>query len=97
MSSKDGFRVRIDRLCPGGIKKDNAKIDLLLKEIAPNNELRKWYSHDPDKWKEFKSKYFKGLDGKKDLINELIKKAVKQKLTLLYSSKEECLNNAVIL
>lgn len=46
----DGFRILVDRLWPRGISKENAKIDLWLKEIAPSNELRKWFSHDPKKW-----------------------------------------------
>lgn len=91
----DGYRVLVDRLWPRGIKEDDAKIDLWLKEIAPSNELRKWYSHDPKKWKVFKSKYFKELDGKQELVDLLIKNAKKKKITLLYSSKEERLNNAV--
>lgn len=97
VSSKDGLRVLVDRLWPRGIKKDGVSINLWLKEIAPSNELRKWYSHDPGKWMEFKSKYFKELDGKKNQTEDLIKKTEKQKLTLLYSSKEDRLNNAAAL
>jgi len=97
VNPKDGFRVLVDRLWPRGIKKDDAKIDLWLKEIAPSAELRKWYSHDPEKWKEFKMKYFEELDKKKHLLEELICTVKKQKLTLLYSSKEERLNNAAAL
>lgn len=97
VSPRDGFRVLVDRLWPRGIKKENAKIDLWLKEIAPSNELRKWYSHDPEKWKEFKSKCFKELDRKKDLVDLLIRNAKKEKIILLYSSKEQQLNNAAAL
>ncbi|MDO8548771.1 MAG: DUF488 domain-containing protein [Ignavibacteria bacterium] len=96
-SPRDGYRVLVDRLWPRGSKKEDASINLWLREIAPGNELRKWFSHDPEKWKEFRSKYFKELDNKKELVDVLIKNAKKQKLTLLFSSKEERFNNAAAL
>ena len=74
----DGYRVLVDRFWPRGIKKDSRSIDLWLKEIAPSNELRKWYSHDPEKWKEYISKYFKELDNKKELVDLLIRNAKKK-------------------
>ncbi len=97
-SIDDGFRILVDRLWARGLKKENAKIDLWLKEIAPSNELRKWYSHDPTKWNSFKEKYKAELKGKEELLDQ-IKKLKKDKgtLTLLYSSKELKLNNAVAL
>ncbi|HLG33194.1 MAG TPA: DUF488 family protein [Ignavibacteriaceae bacterium] len=94
---QDGCRVLVDRIWPRGIKKDDASINLWLKEIAPSTELRKWYSHDPEKWKKFKTKFFKELDERKELVEVLIKNAKKQKLTLLYSAKEERFNNAAAL
>jgi uncharacterized protein YeaO (DUF488 family) len=57
VSADDGKRILVDRLWPRGINKEKAHIDEWLKEIAPSNELRKWYSHDPAKWPEFKKKY----------------------------------------
>jgi len=94
----DGYRILIDRLWARGLKKEKAKIDLWLKEIAPSNELRKWYVHDPTKWNSFKEKYKVELKGKEKLLDQ-IKKLEKEKgtLTLLYSSKEPRLNNAVAL
>src|SRR3990170_480838 len=85
----DGFRILVDRLWPRGLSKEKAKIDLWLKEIAPSDQLRKWYGHEPQKWDEFKQKYFKELENKKDLINEIIKKVNDGNVTLLFSSKEE--------
>ncbi|MFA7141752.1 MAG: DUF488 family protein, partial [Candidatus Paceibacterota bacterium] len=55
----DGFRVLVDRLWPRGVSKEEAKLGLWLKEIAPSNDLREWFHHDPKKWKEFKEKYKK--------------------------------------
>jgi uncharacterized protein YeaO (DUF488 family) len=93
----DGIRILVDRLWPRGLTKEKAKVDLWLKEIAPSNELRKWYAHDPKKWAEFRKKYFKELDVKKELANQIIQKTREGDITLLYSSKEEKINNAVAL
>ncbi len=93
----DGIRILVDRLWPRGLSKEKAKVDLWLKEIAPSNELRKWYAHDPKKWAEFKKKYFKDLDMKRELVNQIVQKMNEGNVTLLYSSKEEKINNAVAL
>ncbi|HEY5406879.1 MAG TPA: DUF488 family protein [Ginsengibacter sp.] len=53
----DCFRILVDRLWPRGIKKEDAKIDVWLKEIAPSSSLRKWFNHDAEKWNEFIKKY----------------------------------------
>lgn len=89
----DGFRILVDRLWPRGISKENAKIGLWLKDIAPSDGLRKWFAHDPAKWAVFKQKYFSELINKKTLISE-IKKRMKSGVTLLYAAKDEQHNNA---
>lgn len=58
-SETDGYRILVDRLCPRSVTKKKAKIDLWLKDIAPSDILRIWFSHDPKKWQEFKSRYLK--------------------------------------
>lgn len=93
---KDGVRILIDRLWPRGMKKENAHIDEWMKELAPSNDLRKWFGHDPGKWKEFKKKYFSELNKNKELCRELINKN-KKNLTLLYAAKDEEHNNAAAL
>ena len=93
----DGIRILVDRLWPRGLSKEKAKVDLWLKEIAPSNELRKWYGHDPKKWAEFRKKYFKDLDTKRELVNQIVQQMKEGDVTLLYSSKEEKINNAVAL
>ena len=97
VSPDDGKRVLVDRLWPRGIKKEKAQIDEWLKEISPSNELRKWYSHDPVKWAEFKKRYEKELVGKSDLLKKIKAESKKQTVTLLFSTKELELNNAVAL
>jgi uncharacterized protein YeaO (DUF488 family) len=97
-AEEDGFRILVDRLWPRGIKKETAKMDMWLKEIAPSNELRKWFSHDPEKWEEFKKKYAKELAAKQPLLKE-IRQIEKEKgtVTLLYSARDVGHNNAVAL
>ncbi len=96
-SRDDGFRVLIDRLWPRGISKKDAKIDYWAKEVAPSTELRKWFSHDPEKWSEFKKRYFKELGKHQQEISFIIKKAAENKVTLVFGSKEEKFNNAAAL
>ncbi len=95
---KDGFRILVDRLWPRGISKEKSIVDLWLKEIAPSDKLRKWFSHDPKKWNEFKEKYKIELKNNQDLIKKLKQIGKKEKtITLLYAAKDEEHNNAVAL
>ncbi len=93
----DGCRMLVDRMWPRGVSKEKAKIDLWLRDIAPGNELRKWFSHDPEKWSEFRGKYFEQLKEKKDLIDLIRTKTKEGTVTLLYAAKNEKYNNAVCL
>ncbi|MEW6002681.1 MAG: DUF488 domain-containing protein [Nitrospirota bacterium] len=97
VSSDDGRRILVDRLWPRGIKKDEAKIDEWLKDIAPSDGLRKWFSHDPSKWQEFKNRYKKELKEKLDLLGKLKNEAKKGTVTLLFAAKDAEHNNAVVL
>ena len=96
-SPGSGFRILVDRLWPRGMSKEAAKVDLWQKEIGPSDELRKWFGHDPGKWEEFKKRFFKELDGKAELVDQLIVKARESDLVFLYSAKDEQHNNAVAL
>ena len=97
-SRDDGFRVLVDRLWPRGLKKEEAKVDLWLKEIAPSNELRKWFSHDPSKWEEFRKRYREELKRNRETLERLIEIIKeKKKVTLLYSARSPKYNNAVVL
>ena len=93
-SKDDGYRVLVDRLWPRGMKKEEAKFDLWLREVAPSNSLRKWYGHDPERWEEFKKRYARELEDKKELVEQIESKAKDERVTLLFSSKEEHNNNA---
>ena len=97
-SEDDGFRILVDRIWPRGVSKEKANLDTWMKEIAPSNDLRKWFAHDPKKWKEFENKYEEELKDKSKLIDEIkeIEKD-KEKVTLIYSAKDKEHNNAVVL
>ncbi|MDD4955318.1 MAG: DUF488 family protein, partial [Candidatus Omnitrophica bacterium] len=84
-ANNDGFRVLVDRLWPRGVSKEKAKIDLWSKDIAPSDQLRKWFAHDSAKWEDFKRRYFKELDKKKGLIDKNFKKS-KSGITFLYAA-----------
>lgn len=94
----DGYRILVDRLWPRGLSKEKAKIDLWLKEIAPSGKLRKWFSHDPKKWAEFKKRYRKELAGKTELIKKIHRLEKREgTVTLLYGAKDKEHNQATIL
>jgi uncharacterized protein YeaO (DUF488 family) len=69
----DGFRILVDRMWPRGLSKEKAKVDLWLREIAPSDRLRKWYSHDPYRWDQFRKEYFKELDEKQEFVAMIMK------------------------
>ena len=96
-SEADGFRVLVDRLWPRGLTKERAAVDLWLKDIAPSTELRKWFGHDPAKWKQFQVRYRKELGEKKDALSLLKKKAKEHTVTLVYGARDEERNEAVVL
>jgi len=93
----DGRRILVDRLWPRGLSKENAKLYYWAREIAPSDALRHWYGHDPDKWEEFKSKYFDELDANPGGFAELRQNMGEGAVTFLFSSKEPRLNNAFAL
>ena len=95
-SITDGKRVFVDRLWPRGVKRSTANIDLWMKDIAPSDELRLWFNHEPKKWEGFQKKYRKELEGNKHLL-ELIAMIRSTDITILYSSKDPDHNNAVVL
>ena len=82
---------------PRGLSRDLAKIELWAKDIAPSTDLRKWYQHDPDKWPEFKFRYFVKLDKNQDAGHKLLDFIDDSTVTLVYGSKEQQMNNAVTL
>lgn len=93
----EGIHFLVDRLWPRGLKKSDFHYNAWFGEVAPSDDLRGWYKHDPDKWEEFKRRYFAELDEKPDIWKPILDAARKGNITLLYSAKNESHNNAVAL
>ena len=93
----DGYRILVDRLWPRGISKEKAKIDLWLKEVAPSNELRKWFGHDPERFNTFTERYKAELQASGAL--EELRQAIQEhpNTTLLYAAHDEQHTNAIVL
>ena len=96
-SVSDGFRILVERLWPRGISKEKAKIDLWDKDAAPSTELRHWFNHDPEKWEEFKQRYFAELHERSSSLEPIFEHLKKEPVTFVYSSRETRYNNAVAL
>jgi uncharacterized protein YeaO (DUF488 family) len=96
-SKSDGTRILVDRLWPRGLTKEKARVDLWLKEVAPSNELRKWFAHDPTKWPEFKARYKAELKNNGAQLALLKQAVLRGPATLLYGAKDTEHNEAVVL
>jgi uncharacterized protein YeaO (DUF488 family) len=96
-NDSDGFRVLVDRLWPRGIRKQDADIDLWLRDIAPSADLRRWFGHDPKKWSEFCRRYEHELATRTSEVKSLRDKARAGRVTLVYSAADVEHNNAVAL
>ena len=96
-AKKDGIRILVDRLWPRGLTKSKAKVALWLKDIAPSTELRKWFNHEPDKWREFQIRYRNELKEKRQLLSMVRDQAAKSRVTLVYAAKDERQNDAMVL
>jgi uncharacterized protein YeaO (DUF488 family) len=99
-SRADGARVLVDRLWPRGISKERAQLHEWLRDLAPTDDLRRWYHARPDHWLTFRKKYLTELSKPEaeDALRQLYHLAHKRKrLTLLFASKNETHNNATVL
>lgn len=96
-AKEDGTRILVDRLWPRGLTKQEANVDLWLKDLAPSTELRKWFHHDPEKWNEFKKRYLLELKSKKEQIEVLKRELKNGNVTLIYGAKDEEHNGALVL
>lgn len=99
-SPEDGRRILVDRLWPRGLKREQARIDDWIKDLAPSHDLRKWFAHDPTRWASFTQKYKQELQSD-DLARVALSKlrdiALSETVTLVYAAKDEDHNNAVVL
>src|SRR5579885_1086248 len=93
----DGIRFLVERLWPRGVKKETLHLDEWLKEVAPSDALRRWFNHDPAKWKDFQKRYRAELADKSDALRELLDAARSGDVTLLFSAHDLEHNDAVVL
>lgn len=96
-AEEDGFRVLVDRVWPRGMSKKKAAIDHWAREIGPSTALRKWFSHDPARWQEFKKRYQGELKGRTADLRQLLDQCGRRRMTLLFSAKDTEHNQAVVL
>ena len=95
-ADNDGHRVLVDAMWPRGVSKETAQLDDWMKDVAPSDELRKWFGHDPEKWDDFRKRYHGELDDN-DAVKGLIDRAREGRVTLVYAAKDEDHNNAIAL
>jgi uncharacterized protein YeaO (DUF488 family) len=98
--AKDGgARVLVDRLWPRGARKEALALDEWVKDVAPSDELRRWFGHDPTRWEEFASRYEAELrePAARARVAELARRALAGPLTLVFGARDEEHNNAVVL
>ncbi len=93
----DGARFLVERLWPRGVKKDELPVDGWLKEIAPSKELRQWFGHDPERWEEFRRRYFAELNEQREKLAPIRAAARRGNVTLLYSARDEEHNSELVL
>jgi len=93
----DSRRFLVDRLWPWGIKKEVLRLDGWLKDVAPSDELRRWFGHAEDRWPEFQRRYRAELNQKKELLRPLLEAARQGDITLVYGARDERHNNAIVI
>ncbi|HEY7176923.1 MAG TPA: DUF488 family protein [Micromonosporaceae bacterium] len=98
-SADDGARVLVDRLWPRGLRKDAAHLDDWCKEVAPSNELRAWYGHDPERFKEFERRYKQELHDpeRREALSRLKTRAKSEPMTLLTATHDFEISHAAVL
>ena len=97
ISRTDGTRFLVERLWPRGLSKEDLHATAWLKEVGPSTELRQWFNHDPLKWSEFRTRYFRELDSRPEEWRPIVTAARRGVVTLIYSSHDEEHNNAIAL
>lgn len=96
-SQRDGLRILVERLWPRGVSKEQAAIDLWLKELAPSTRLREWFHHDVERWEAFCKRYWSELEQIGDLLTLLKHRTTEGNVTFVYAAKDERHNSAVAL
>ena len=93
----DGYRLLIDHVWPRGVSRERAHLDEWARELAPSDELRKWFDHVPDRFADFRVRYRDELAGQSERLDELRRRSASGPLTILYAARDQEHNNAVVL
>ncbi|GMV04664.1 MAG: hypothetical protein AMXMBFR53_09440 [Gemmatimonadota bacterium] len=93
----DGRRILVDRLWPRGVSRDGPQLDAWIPAVAPSDELRRWFGHEPDRWVEFRQRYFDELTANPGLAEVLARECRGERVTFLFAARDEQRNNAVAL
>ena len=97
LTGTPGTRLLVDRVWPRGLRKAELRLDDWIREVAPSNDLRKWFGHDPDKWDAFRERYHAELDDNPDPVGRCLAWCRKGPVVLLYGAKDHEHNQAVVL
>jgi uncharacterized protein YeaO (DUF488 family) len=96
-ATTDGYRVLVDRLWPRGVSKERARLAAWFPQIAPSDELRRWFGHEPRRFEDFKRRYVDELRDQRGRLTELRRRARREPVTLLYAARDGERNDAVVL
>ncbi len=94
---EDGYRVLIDHVWPRGISRERARLDEWARELAPSDELRRWFDHVPERFEEFRERYRRELQAHPELLEQLRERARTGRVTIVYAARDREHNNAVVL
>jgi uncharacterized protein YeaO (DUF488 family) len=93
----DGYRILIDHVWPRGVSRERAHLDEWARELAPSDDLRKWFDHRPERFAEFRARYRDELSSQRKRLDELRHRAAEGPLTILYAARDSAHNNAIVL
>jgi uncharacterized protein YeaO (DUF488 family) len=97
LSESDGYRVLVDHVWSRGVSRERARLDEWARELAPSDELRRWFDHVPGRFEEFRARYRRELDDHADLIEKLRDRAKNGRVTIVYAARDQEHNNAAVL
>jgi uncharacterized protein YeaO (DUF488 family) len=96
-AADDGYRVLIDRIWPRGVRRDELALDEWARDLAPSDELRRWFGHDPGRFREFRRRYRAELAGHADELETLRGRARRGRLTVVFGARDVEHSNAAVL
>jgi uncharacterized protein YeaO (DUF488 family) len=95
-AADDGYRVLVDHIWPRGVSRERAKLDEWARELAPSDDLRKWFAHEPERFEEFRRRYRSELEKATEELAALSRRARETPVTILYAARDREHNNGVV-